>query len=85
MPDIKITLNKYESIQFNQLKTQSVSSIFNLEDKPITINLSKMGSSYHLSCTCGNAYIQAFVTRVTLWKDSTLIKTIVEVLNNGRN
>ena len=80
MPDIKITLNKYESIQFNQLKTQSVSSIFNLEDKPITINLSKMGSCYHLSCTCGNAYIQAFVTRVTLWKDSTLIKTIVEVM-----
>ena len=45
----------------------------------ITINLSKMGSCYHLSCTCGNAYIQAFATRVTLWKDSTLIKTIVEV------
>ena len=79
MPDITITLNKYESIQFNQLKTQAVSSIFNLEDKPITIALLKMGSCYHLSCTCGNAYIQAFATRVTLWKDSTLIKTIVEV------
>ena len=39
MPDITITLNKYESIQFNQLNTQSVSSIFNVEDKRITINL----------------------------------------------
>ena len=79
MPQTKITLNKYESIQFNQLKTQSVSSIFNLEDKPITITLLKMGSCYHLSCTCGNAYIQAFATRVTLWRNAELIKTIVEV------
>ena len=79
MPDITITLNKYESVQFNQLKTQAVSSIFNLEDKPLVITLKKFGNYYHLECKSGNAYIQAFATRVTLWKDSTLIKTIVEV------
>ena len=79
MPDIKITLKKYESIQFNQLKTQAVSSIFNLEDKPLVITLEKYGNCYHLSCKSGNAYIQGFASKVTLWKDSTLIKTIVEV------
>ena len=79
MPDITITLKKYESIQFNQLKTQAVSSIFNLEDKPLVVTLKKYGSYYHLSCKSGNAYFQGFATRVTLWKDSTLIKTIVEV------
>ena len=79
MPDITITLKKYESIQFNQLKTQAVSSIFNLEDKPLVITLKKYGSYYHLSCKSGNAYIQGFASKVTLWKDSTLIKTIVEV------
>lgn len=79
MPDITITLNKYESIQFNQLKTQAVSSIFNLEDKPLVVKLQKIGSYYHLSCTCGNAFIQGYASKVTLWKDSTLIKTIVEV------
>lgn len=79
MPDITITLKKYESLQFNQLKTQSVSSIFNLEDKPLVITLKKYGNYYHLSCKSGNAYIQGFASKVTLWKDSTLIKTIVEV------
>lgn len=79
MPNIEITLKKYESIQFNQLKTQAVSSIFNLEDKPLVITLQKYGNYYHLSCKSGNAYIQGFASKVTLWKDSTLIKTIVEV------
>ena len=79
MPQTKITLNKYESIQFNQLKTQAVSSIFNLEDKPIEILLTNFGNYYHLSCTCGNVLFQGFATKITLWKDSTLIKTIVEV------
>ena len=79
MPDITITLKKYESIQFNQLKTQAVSSIFNLEDKPLVITLQKYGNYYHLSCKSGNAFIQGFASKVTLWKDSTLIKTIVEV------
>ena len=79
MPDITITLKQYESIQFNQLKTQAVSSIFNLEDKPLVIKLQKFGSYYHLSCTAGNAYIQGFASKVTLWKDSKMIKTIVEV------
>ena len=79
MPNIEITLKKYESIQFNQLKTQSVSSIFNLEDKPLVITLQKYGNYYHLSCKSGNAYIQGFASKVTLWKDSNLIKTIVEV------
>ena len=79
MPQTKITLNKYESIQFKQLKTQAVSSIFNLEDKPLVVTLKKFGDYYHLECTSGNAYIQGFASKVTLWKDSTLIKTIVEV------
>ena len=79
MPDITITLNKYESIQFNQLKTQTISSIFNLEDKPLVVTLTKFGSYYHLECKSGNAYVQGFASKVTLWKDSTLIKTIVEV------
>ena len=79
MPQTKITLNKYESIQFKQLKTQAVSSIFNLEDKPIEILLTNFGNYYHLSCTCGNVLFQGFATNITLWKDATLIKTIVEV------
>ena len=79
MPDITITLNKYESVQFNQLKTQSVSSIFNLEDKPLVVTLKKFRNCYYLECKSGNAYIQGFASKVTLWKDSTLIKTIVEV------
>lgn len=79
MPDITITLKKYESIQFNQLKTQAVSSIFNLEDKPLVVTLQKYGNYYHISCKSGNAFIQCFASKVTLWKDSTLIKTIVEV------
>lgn len=79
MPDITITLNKYESIQFNQLKTQAVSSIFNLEDKPLVVTLKKFGTYYHLECKSGNAYFQGFASKVTLWKDSQMIKTIVEV------
>ena len=79
MPDITITLNKYESIQFNQLKTQTISSIFNLEDKPLVVTLKKFGNEYYLECKSGNAYFQGFASKVTLWKDSTLIKTIVEV------
>lgn len=79
MPDITITLKKYESIQFNQLKTQAVTSVFNLEDKPLVVTLKKFGDYYHLECKSGNAYFQGFASKVTLWKDSTLIKTIVEV------
>lgn len=79
MPQTKITLNKYESIQFNQLKTQAVSSIFNLEDKPIEILLTNFGHYYHLSCTCGNVLFQGFATKITLWRNAELIKTIVEV------
>lgn len=79
MPDITITLNKYESIQFNQLKTQALSSIFNLEDKPLVVTFKKFGNYYHVGCKSGNAYFQGFASKVTLWKDSTLIKTIVEV------
>ena len=79
MPQTKITLNKYESIQFNQLKTQAVSSIFNLEDKPIEILLTNFGNYYHLSCTCGNVLFQGFATKITLWRNAELIKTIVEV------
>ena len=79
MPQTKIILNKYESIQFNQLKTQAVSSIFNLEDKPIEILLTNFGNYYHLSCTCGNVLFQGFATKITLWRNAELIKTIVEV------
>ena len=79
MPDITITLNKNDSIQFNELKTQAVSSIFNLEDKPLNVTLKKIGNCYLVECVSGNAYIQGWASKVTLWKDSTLIKTIVEV------
>ena len=79
MADIIITLNKYDSIQFKQFKTQSINSIYNLENDPIEIKITKYVSYYLIECTIKGLYFQGWAYKIDLWHNSTFVKNIVEV------
>ena len=71
-----ITLNQYESIQYKQLKTQSVSSILNLGKEPLEIKVSIYRDSFYIECVSGGAFIQGWATIIEFWKNGFIVDSM---------
>lgn len=68
-----ITLQKNESIQYKQLKTQSISSIYNLGKEPLEIKVSIYKGSFYIECVSGGAFIQGWATTIEYWSDGSFV------------
>lgn len=64
-----ITLQKNESIQYRQLKTQAVSSIYNLGKEPLEIKVTMYKGAFYIECVSGGAFIQGWATIIEFWSD----------------